>query len=127
METQVPYGMSGEMMESYRQTIHYMTSMLMEELGDSGIYLTDEEQRIYNEVHSIFDDSNNQINIDTSLPIPSIKQLLKKTDDTIPMKHRLMMAIQQIDQQITPDIDDSLADELLDRRLELLEQLKQFS
>jgi hypothetical protein len=56
-----------------------------------------------------------------------MNQLLEKTDAAIPMKHRLMMAIQEIDQKITPDIDGALADELLDRRFELLEQLKAFS
>jgi len=127
MGLQIPYGMTGEAMESQVQMIHYVTSMLMEELGDSGISLTDEEQRIYNEVHSIFNDEQNKINIDKSLPIPSIDQLLDKTDAAIPMKHRLMMAIQEIDQKITPDIDDASADELLDRRLELLDQLKRFS
>jgi hypothetical protein len=121
---QMPYGMTGESMESYMQMLHYTTSTLMEELGDSGISLTDEEQRIYNEVHGFFDGSNDQINIDRSLPVPSIDQLLDKTDAAIPMKHRLMMAIQEIDQQITPDIDGATADELLDRRLELLDELK---
>jgi hypothetical protein len=99
----------------------------MEELGDSGVYLTDEEQLIYNEVHSIYNEEQGKINIDKSLPIPSIDQLLEKTDAAIPMKHRLMMAIQDIDQQITPDIDGALVDELLDRRLELLDELKRFS
>ena len=126
METQLPYGMTEEMLESYRQHIHYVTSMLMEELGDSGFYLTDDEQRVYNEVHGALG-SNDQINIDKSLPIPSINQLLEKTDAAIPMKHRLMMAIQEIDQQITPDIDSATADELLDRRLELLDELKRIS
>jgi hypothetical protein len=128
---QIPYGMLEEDIEMYRQNIHFVTSMLMEELGDTGISLTDEEQRIYNEVHGneIYGalGSNDQINIDKSLPIPSINQLLDKTDAAIPMKHRLMMAIQEIDQQITPDIDSATADELLDRRLELLDELKRIS
>ena len=121
MGVHLPFGMSGEEMESHVQMIHYVTSMLMEELGDSGISLTDEEQLAYNEVHGLLNGSNDQIKIDKSLPVPTIDQLLDKTDTTIPMKHRLMMAIQEIDQQITPDIDSDLADELLDRRLELLD------
>jgi hypothetical protein len=126
METQIPYGMTGEMIESYMETLHYVTSMLMEELGDSGVYLTDEEQRIYNEVHGAFG-NDDQLQIDKSLPIPTIDQLIDKTDAAIPMKHRVMMAIQEIDQQITPDLDSDLADELLDRRLELLDELKRIS
>jgi len=124
MDAQFPPGITGDMMETYMQTLHYMTSMLMEELGDSGLYLTDEEQRIYNEVHN---NSQDQLNIDKSLPIPTINQLLDKTDAAIPMKHRIMMAIQEIDQQITPNMDSNTADELLDRRLDLLDQLKQYS
>jgi hypothetical protein len=127
METHFPLGYTGEMMESFSQMLHYLTPMLMEELGDSGVYLTDEEQLIYNEVHSIYNEEQGKINIDKSLPIPSMDQLLEKTDAAIPMKHRLMMAIQDIDQQITPDIDGALVDELLDRRLELLDELKRFS
>jgi hypothetical protein len=38
-----------------------------------------------------------------------------------------MMAIQEIDKQITPDVDGALVDELLDRRLELLDELKRIS
>jgi len=124
MGVQIPYEMTGESMESYMQMIHFMTSTLMEELGDSGISLTDEEQRIYNEVHGLYNGSSDQIKIDKSLPVPTIDQLIDKTDAAIPMKHRLMMAIQEIDQQITPDVDGDLADELLDRRLELLDELK---
>ena len=123
MDAQFPPGITGDMMETYMQTLHYMTSMLMEELGDSGLYLTAEEQRIYNEVHGAQD----QLNIDKSLPIPTMEQLLEKTDTAIPMKHRLMMAIQEIDRQLSPDIDSDTADELLDRRLDLLDQLKQYS
>ena len=127
MDAQFPPGITGEMMETYRETLHYMTSMLMEELGESGIYLTDEEQRIYDEIHNILENREAPINIDKSLPVPSIEQLLNQTDTTIPMKHRIMMAIQKIDQQITPDIDSDMADELLDRRLDLLYQLKKLS
>jgi hypothetical protein len=122
---QIPVGFTDDMIESYTQMLHFVTSALMEELDGSGVYLTDEEQRIYNEVHNVF--NNDQINIDKSLPIPSIDQLLDKTDTAIPMKHRLMMAIQEIDQQITPDIEGALVDDLLDRRLELLDELKKFS
>ena len=127
MGVHLPFGMSGEEMESHVQMIHYVTSMLMEELGDSGISLTDEEQRIYNEVHGGLFNNNDQIYIDKSLPVPTIDQLLDKIDTAIPMKHRLMMAIQEIDQQITPDIDGDMVDELLDRRLELLDELKRIS
>ena len=127
MEVAFPPGYTDEAIESLSQMLHFMIPTLMEELSESGVYLTEDEQRVYNEVQSIIENTTDQINIDKSLPVPSLKQLLDKTDTEIPMKHRLMMAIQQIDQQITPDIDPNTADELLDRRLELLDELKKYS
>jgi len=127
MEAHFPAAYSGEMAESSLAMIHQMTTMLMEELGEIGISLTEEEQQIINEVHNLIENEQDQINIDKSLPVPSVDQLLDKTEADIPMKHRIMMAIQKIDQQITPDMDSDKADELLDRRLELLAQLKQLS
>jgi len=127
MEAHFPPEFSGEMAESSLAMIHQMTTMLMEELGESGISLTEEEQYIFDEVHNLIDNEQDRIRIDKSLPVPTIDQLLNKTDSDVPMKHRIMMAIQEIDQQITPDIDGDKADELLDRRLELLEQLRNFS
>ena len=127
MEVAFPPGYTDEAVESLSQMLQFMIPTLMEELSESGIYLTEDEQRVYNEVQNIIENTTDQTNIDKSLPVPSLKQLLDKTDAEIPMKHRLMMAIQQIDQQITPDIDPNTADELLDRRLELLDELKKYS
>lgn len=59
---------------------------------------------------------------------PSSEDILSCIDENIPIKHRLMMAIQQVDEMLkSAEAGTKLADDLLDRRIELLNQLKRIS
>ncbi|MDR0365126.1 MAG: hypothetical protein LBH92_08975 [Bacteroidales bacterium] len=117
-DARIPSEFTDEMAESFIDMIRQLTEALREELGEEGLYLgEDDEFYIDSE-----DDS------DGFLPVPTIDELINQSDEAIPMKHRIMMAIQQVDERLKEKkLDASITDELLDRRIELLDQLKLYS
>lgn len=117
-EVRLPPEFTGEMADSFVDMIHQLTETLREELGEDSFCLADDE-----DFYIDMDDDSDKL-----LPVPSAGELIEKIDPSIPMKHRVMMAIQEVDERLKlHDLASDEADELLDRRIDLLDQLKQYS
>ncbi|MDL2254700.1 hypothetical protein LJB78_00260 [Bacteroidales bacterium OttesenSCG-928-J16] len=115
-EVRLPPEFTGDMADSFIEMIRQLTESLREELDEAEFYIDDDG-------YFDFDDDS-----DKFMPIPTTDELIKQSDEAIPMKHRIMMAIQQVDERLKEgNFDDSTTDELLDRRIELLDQLKMYS
>lgn len=115
-EVRLPAEFTGEMADSFIEMIRQLTESLREELDEDSLFFDDDR-------YLDFDDDSDKL-----MPIPTTEDLIKRSDEAIPMKHRIMMAIQQVDERLKEnDLDDFTTDELLDRRIELLDQLKLYS
>ncbi|MDD4848921.1 MAG: hypothetical protein PHR53_09215 [Bacteroidales bacterium] len=106
----------------FQNMIDPLIKMLTEELGE------DFDSSISNELSEFSEPTLLQQPATTLPKAPSTDDILATIDDTIPAKHRIMMAIQQVDEMLKNTTAGSpLADELLDRRIDLLQQLKNIS
>lgn len=107
----------------FRIMLDPLINMLTEELGD------DFDGNISNELTHLNETLQPDVKEEPSmLKAPSTADILDTIDDTIPMKHRIMMAIQQVDEMLkNVNPETELADDLLDKRIELLNKLKEVS
>lgn len=122
VDIQIGSNLNNMIPPQFQMMLDPLINMLSEELGD------DFDGSISNELSALSQPALTSSKTTKDLPkAPSTDDIIETIDDSIPMKHRIMMAIQQVDEMLKTASPGTLADELLDRRIELLEQLKDLS